>query len=173
MESHDEKTCQGISRTNAIEDKGANSARIESLPREIIHAILLKLPLYSLIQFKCVFRAWRTLAQDPHLLDLLKIRSSAENQCLIFHTGYPIPSQLHFVDFIANYEEVDKLKKIQTLTPQFDIALSCNGLLLLSDSLCNIAYAYLTLLPEIVESFLAFRLNIQIQRLYLDSGLSR
>ncbi|GMN27844.1 hypothetical protein TIFTF001_001824 [Ficus carica] len=143
MDSHDETKCQGIDRTTRREDKRAcSTAGIESLPREIIHAILSKLPISSLIRFKCVCRAWRMLAQDPQLLDLLKNRSLAENQCLIFHTDYPICNQLQFVDLMANNKEEDKLKKIQTPIPQFNVVLSCSGLLLLSDSLCNIAYVF-------------------------------
>ena len=146
MDSHCEtQSTREISRVNEREDKRV-SICIETLAIEIIPLILSKLPISSLVRFKSVCRAWRALAQDPHLADFFSHHSVADNECLIFHTDYPIKSQLHFRDLKAINKEEPKLKKIQTgffpSTTDFDVVLSCDGLLLLCDSLCNVAYIY-------------------------------
>ncbi|CAN1288838.1 F-box protein At3g07870 [Linum perenne] len=134
------------------------STVMDLLPSEIIQDILSRLPITSLVQFRCVCSSWRALAADPHLTNLSLSRhagasssSSAatnlEDPCLILHCDFPIRNQLYFADLAADGEEKYRLRRIQapfwSTMPEFDIIGSCNGLLCLSDSLYGDAlYVY-------------------------------
>ncbi|KAL5581728.1 hypothetical protein UlMin_014170 [Ulmus minor] len=136
-----------VKRSKIKQEEDQLSNGMENLPREIVFDILSKLPISSLVQFKYVCRSWRFLAQDPHLVEFYNTRSVENNPCLIFHCDFPIRNQLYFVDFDANNNEKEVVKKIQTpfcaSMPEFDVVGSCNGLLCLSDSLYNDAlYVY-------------------------------
>ncbi|KAJ9169984.1 hypothetical protein P3X46_018121 [Hevea brasiliensis] len=121
---------------------------MEHLPHEIIHDILSRLPISSLVQFKCVCRTWRALAQDPHLVKFHLSATTNSDPCLILHCDFPIRNQLYFVDFAALPDQgKDKVKRINApfwpIMPEFDVVGSCNGLLCLADSLYNDAvYVY-------------------------------
>lgn len=127
-------------RTKQEDDHQATSG-IETLPREIVFDILSKLPISSLVQFKYVCRPWRVITQDPNLVDLYNSRTAEENPCLVFHCDFPIRNQLYFVDFHADKDEKQTVRRIQTpfcsSMPEFDVIGSCHGLLCLSDSLYN------------------------------------
>ncbi|KAF3443318.1 hypothetical protein FNV43_RR13000 [Rhamnella rubrinervis] len=118
------------------DEPGSSGTLMESLPLEIITNIFSSLPISSLVQSKCVCRAWRILLQDPNL-----VGTTHNKLCLIFHCDNPIRNHLYFLDFPSHSDEIDKVKKIQTpfcaSMPEFDIIGSCNGLLCLSDSLYN------------------------------------
>ncbi|KAF8409673.1 hypothetical protein HHK36_005752 [Tetracentron sinense] len=120
---------------------------MESLPREIAIDILSRLPITSLMQFKCVCRAWRLLAQDPRLPIMHLALSTENNPCLILHCDYPIRNQLYFVEIDATNGYTEAVRKIKTpfgsVMPEFDIAGSSNGLLCLSDALyCDPVHIY-------------------------------
>ncbi|KAF2292361.1 hypothetical protein GH714_020612 [Hevea brasiliensis] len=121
---------------------------MEHLPHEIIHDILSRLPISSLVQFKCVCRTWRALAQDPHLVKFHLSATTNSDPCLILHCDFPIRNQLYFVDFAALPDQgKDKVKRINApfwpIMPEFDVVGSCNGLLCLADSLYDDAvYVY-------------------------------
>ncbi|KAJ4730158.1 F-box protein [Melia azedarach] len=130
-----------------VEDEQQTTG-MEILPREIVLDIFSRLPISSLVQFKFVCRAWRTLAQDPLLaIANLHITSKAEkNPCLILHSDFPIRNQLSFIDLSMSHKD-NKVRKFQipfhAKMPEFDAVGSCNGLLCLSDSLYNDAlYVY-------------------------------
>ncbi|KAG6661186.1 hypothetical protein CIPAW_03G156100 [Carya illinoinensis] len=110
------------------------SSQLESLPHDLIHYVLSRVPTSSLVQFKSVCRGWRMLAQDldsmPH-----------------FHSDCTTRDQLYFVDFPACNHEDKKVKRFHVLLeeamPEFNVLGSSNGLLCLSDSLQNDAlYVY-------------------------------
>lgn len=109
---------------------------IKNLPPEIMVYILSKLPLTSLVKFKCVCRAWRILAQDRHL-------ENFNNQCLIFHSNSPIKNHLSFADFDSVYtNEETVVKKVHMpfcspMVPELNIIGSCNGLLCFSHGSLN------------------------------------
>uniref|UniRef100_A0A3N7G0B5 F-box domain-containing protein n=1 Tax=Populus trichocarpa TaxID=3694 RepID=A0A3N7G0B5_POPTR len=100
---------------------------MELLPREIAHDILSRLPITSLVQFKCVCRAWRALVQDPQLVDLYLSCSTqdTDHPCLILHCDFPIRNNLYFVDFAAHEEEKEKVKRIpapfSSMMPEFEV----------------------------------------------------
>uniref|UniRef100_A0A2P2NZN9 Uncharacterized protein MANES_12G062500 n=1 Tax=Rhizophora mucronata TaxID=61149 RepID=A0A2P2NZN9_RHIMU len=135
----------GKRKRSNLEDDGDDhhppAIGLENLPREIVDDILLRLPITSVVQFKCVCRSWRALAQDPHLKNLyLASRTEKSDPCLIIHCDIPIRSRLNFVDFSAQDDEGKReVKRIHVpfspSMPEFDVVGSCNGLLLLSDSL--------------------------------------
>ncbi|KAJ6680550.1 hypothetical protein OIU79_020119 [Salix purpurea] len=129
-------------RKTKVEDDPQTTG-MELLPREIAHDILSRLPITSLVQFKCVCRAWRALLQDPQLVNLYLTFSTlvTDQPCLILHCDFPIRNNLYFVDFAAHEEEKEKVKTIRapfsSVMPEFEVVGSCNGLLCLSDSLYN------------------------------------
>lgn len=132
-------------KTTNLEDEQSTPG-MEFLPGDIVQDILLRLPITSLVKFKCVCRSWRALAQDSHLLNAYLSCTSKNDPCLILHSDVPIRNHLYFVDFAANEEE----RKVQRINmpfspvmPEFDVVGSCNGLLCLSNSLYHDAlYIY-------------------------------
>ncbi|XP_050204501.1 F-box protein At3g07870 [Mercurialis annua] len=115
---------------------------MENLPQEIIQDILSRLPISSLVRFKCVCHSWRALAQDPDLINMYFTTNNIKNDpCLILHCDFPIKNHLYFLDFAADNQEKHKVKRIHTpfspIMPEFDVVGSCNGLLCLADSLYN------------------------------------
>ncbi|XP_022771702.1 F-box protein At3g07870-like [Durio zibethinus] len=128
-------------RKTKPEDDQQQTTGMESQPHEIIVDILSRLPITSLVQFKCVCRGWRALAQDPLLSDMLLSCKAEGNPCLILHCDFPIRNQLYFVDLSAHNEEKEKVKRLyvpfQATMSEFDVVGSCNGLLCLSNSLYN------------------------------------
>ncbi|KAJ9176825.1 hypothetical protein P3X46_012097 [Hevea brasiliensis] len=134
-------------RSNLDQDDPPSTG-MEHLPLEIVHDILSRLPISSLVQFRCVCKAWRALAQDPHLVKFYLSTSTTNDPCLILHCDFPIRNQLYFVDLAAApHQGKDKVKRINApfwpMMPEFDVVGSCNGLLCLADSLYNDAvYVY-------------------------------
>ncbi|KAF9669603.1 hypothetical protein SADUNF_Sadunf14G0124600 [Salix dunnii] len=132
----------GKRRKTKVEDDPQTTG-MELLPREIANDILSRLPITSLVQFKCVCRAWRALVQDPQLVNLYLTFSTlvTDHPCLILHCDFPIRNNLYFVDFAAHEEEKEKVKTIRapfsSVMPEFEVVGSCNGLLCLSNSLYN------------------------------------
>ncbi|GLT94153.1 hypothetical protein SLE2022_119090 [Rubroshorea leprosula] len=120
---------------------------MERIPMEIVADILSRLPITSLVQFKFVCKAWRSLAQDPFLANNHLSCYAETNPCLILHCDFPLRNQLYFVDLSTENLDKEKVKKLhapfQSTMPEFDLVGSCNGLLCLSDSLYNDAlYVY-------------------------------
>ncbi|XP_065876501.1 F-box protein At3g07870 isoform X2 [Euphorbia lathyris] len=125
-------------RIEQDDDDDETKTKFENLPVEIIHDVLSKLPISSLVQFKCVCRAWRVLGQHPNLVNLYLTTTKQNDPCLIFHCDFPIRNQLYFVDFAGNHEKVKRINTpFSPKMPEFDLVGSCNGLLCLSDSLYN------------------------------------
>ncbi|KAI5599491.1 hypothetical protein POPTR_002G223000v4 [Populus trichocarpa] len=128
-------------RKTKLEDDPQTTG-MELLPREIAQDILSRLPITSLVKFKCVCRAWRAMALDPEVVNLYLSCSTQETDpCVILHCDFPIRNNLYFVDFAAHEEEKEKVKRIRapfsSMMPEFEVVGSCNGLLCLSDSLFN------------------------------------
>lgn len=145
----DEQPRKRRCKLNPTEEEGEKEGddrptkSIESLPRDVAYDILCRLPITSLIQFKCVSRSWRTLAENPELATLHFSRAAARpdnDPCLIFHCDYPIQNQLCFAD-------KRKVKKFHlpflNKLSEFDVVGSCNGLLCLSNSLFSSGCLYL------------------------------
>ncbi|KDO58465.1 hypothetical protein CISIN_1g015251mg [Citrus sinensis] len=99
---------QKVNKRSKLEDDHQQATGMETLPREIVLHILLRLPITSLVQFKFVCRAWRALAQDPLLANLHNTTSTSKaekNPCLILHCDFPIRNQLCFIDFSDNQDK--------------------------------------------------------------------
>lgn len=109
-------------------------SRLENLPHDIILDILSRLPITSLVQFKCVCRAFHTLVQGPRLPNLHLGHATKSNPCLIIHCGL-LKDPLYFIneDVRGGYNRV--VRKIDTPfmseMSQHDVVGSCNGLLCL------------------------------------------
>lgn len=134
-------------RKSYLENEQSAATGMELLPQDIIHDILSRLPITSLVRFKCVCRSWRALAQDPHLVNAYLSCAAKKDPCLILHSDFPIRNHLYFVDLAAREEDDKKVKRIQApfsvMMPEFDVVGSCNGLVCLSDSLYHDAlYVY-------------------------------
>ncbi|KAJ6390255.1 hypothetical protein OIU77_024470 [Salix suchowensis] len=129
-------------RRKTTHEDGPQTTGMELLPREIARDILSRLPITSLVKFKCVCRAWRAMALDPQVVNLYSSCSTQDaDPCVILHSDFPIRNNLYFVDFAADDEEKDKVKRLQapfsSRMPEFEVVGSCNGLLCLADSLYN------------------------------------
>ncbi|KAI4363760.1 hypothetical protein MLD38_019935 [Melastoma candidum] len=123
------------------------TTRMEDLPREIILDVLYRLPVTSLIRFRLVCRSWRSLSQDPLLVDDHLSLTAENGPFLVFHSDYPIRNQLRFVELSAAMassgipspqERAPVVRRFslpfRDSMPEFDVVGSCNGLLCLSDS---------------------------------------
>ncbi|WCJ37458.1 F-box and associated interaction domains-containing protein [Euphorbia peplus] len=154
--------------------QGQQKTRILNLPFEIIHDILSRLPISSLVQFKYVSRASRSLAQDPNLVKLYFSSTKENNPCLIFHCDFPIRNQLYFVDFAATNKKVKRINlPFWPEMPEFHLVGSCNGLLCLSDSLYNAAiyiynpfntnYLELPKSPNFLDQYVVFGFGFHLQ----------
>ncbi|KAJ6729260.1 hypothetical protein OIU85_020210 [Salix viminalis] len=129
-------------RRKTTHEDGEQTTGMELLPREIARDILSRLPITSLVKFKCVCRAWRAMAVDPQVVNLYSSCSTQDTDpCVILHSDFPIRNNLYFVDFAADDDEKDKVKRLQapfsSRMPEFEVVGSCNGLLCLADSLYN------------------------------------
>uniref|UniRef100_A0A6N2NE86 F-box domain-containing protein n=1 Tax=Salix viminalis TaxID=40686 RepID=A0A6N2NE86_SALVM len=129
-------------RRKTTHEDGEQTTGMELLPREIARDILSRLPITSLVKFKCVCRAWRAMAVDPQVVNLYSSCSTQDTDpCVILHSDFPIRNNLYFVDFAADDDEKDKVKRLQapfsSMMPEFEVVGSCNGLLCLADSLYN------------------------------------
>ncbi|KAF5726492.1 putative F-box and associated interaction domains-containing protein [Tripterygium wilfordii] len=146
----------GKKRRTQLEDDDPQTTGMERLPTDIVIDILLRLPITSLVQFKLVCRGWRILSQNPQFPNIHLSFTSENDPCLILHCDFPIRNQLHFLDFSAEDDKKDKVKRLHTpfqaKMPEFDVVGSCNGLLCLSDSLFNEAlYLYNPFTTNYVE----------------------
>ncbi|KAJ4827168.1 hypothetical protein Tsubulata_049119 [Turnera subulata] len=122
---------------NSIRKMTRHRPHMESLPREIAVNILSRLPITSLANVKLVCQSWLNLAQDPLLGRLLLSPTVKKNPCLILHSDYSAEKELFAAD-LSDDSNIEALKKnrVPTNLPKFQVACSCNGLLLcISDSL--------------------------------------
>ncbi|KAK9091940.1 hypothetical protein Syun_026851 [Stephania yunnanensis] len=105
---------------------------MESLPHEILIDIVTRLPITSLMQFKCVSKAWYSLAQDHYLLHMY---ATQNNPCIILQSEHSLDDQLHVIDTDRHqYENLTRklAPPFKFSMPKFNIAGSCNGIHLCS-----------------------------------------
>ncbi|XP_059627631.1 F-box/kelch-repeat protein At3g06240-like [Cornus florida] len=103
---------------------------LPSLPEPILVEILSKLPVKSLLRFKCVSKSWRSLISDSpfmkkHLNQSLALtKSSFETQRLLIATIRP-PYRLYTASFRSSMFEID-VEKIKFLFPNNPVHPRCS-----------------------------------------------
>ncbi|XWS31049.1 hypothetical protein CRYUN_Cryun23aG0043600 [Craigia yunnanensis] len=139
--------------------KGQPAANLmECLPQEVVFHILSKLPLTSLLKSKLVCPAWRSLIQDPLLISkhLLHMAEVDNDPSFILQSNWPIPDQLHFVDFSDHSEGNVISKKLPRSAMLMCLVDSCNGLLCMHDTsqsiyICNPFTRLYIELPKLIN----------------------
>ncbi|XP_022758955.1 F-box protein At3g07870-like isoform X2 [Durio zibethinus] len=114
---------------------------MEHLPHDVVLDILSRLPITTLMQSKCVCRAWRSIIQSSLLANKHLSHMTENDPGIIFQSHWPIQNQYYFVDFAAYTEGNKILKKISVSTEHANLVGSCNGLLCFCNSsqihICN------------------------------------
>ncbi|KAL2898842.1 F-box protein CPR1 [Bienertia sinuspersici] len=103
-----------------------------NLPSEIITSILSRLPVKSLLRFKCVSKTWNSLISSPHLIALHLTQSlTSNNRLLILNYG----SHLEFTPLLLCSDSEAKTSRfdLPAFVSGYDVSVcgSCNGLLAL------------------------------------------
>ncbi|KAL7216385.1 hypothetical protein ACSBR1_028348 [Camellia fascicularis] len=137
-----------------------------SLPFEIIELILSRLPIKSLIRFKCVSKYFLVLTNKPSFIKLHFNRSSQENPSLVLSTKAitDTTTTTHFrTQFYLTNSQLISCNKIHSSIPnfhEFHIMGSCNGLLCLvhrldarSIFICNPCTGDLIKIPKFITVF--------------------
>ncbi|OMO52960.1 hypothetical protein CCACVL1_28968 [Corchorus capsularis] len=111
---------------------------MESLPQEIVLDIISRLPIQSLLQSKCVCRAWQCLIQDPVLVHKHLCRMEKNDPSIILQSDHPIDSELYLgvlsCQNDGNYNMITKKLPMPPLLRKFYLSGSSNGLICLLDS---------------------------------------
>ncbi|XVF31861.1 hypothetical protein REPUB_Repub17cG0030800 [Reevesia pubescens] len=128
-------------KKNKTSEKDQSAANMmERLPPEVVLHILSRLPLKYLLKLKLVCRAWRSLMQDPLLISkhFLHMAEADNEPSFIFQSNWPIPDQLHFLDFSDHSKGKLISKKLPNSALLMYLGDSCNGLLCMHDNSCSI-----------------------------------
>ncbi|KAK9161258.1 hypothetical protein Syun_007599 [Stephania yunnanensis] len=97
---------------------------MESLPHEILIDFVTRLPNTSLMQFKCVSKAWYSLAQDHYLLQMY---ATQNNLCIILQSEHSLDDQLHVIGTDRHqYENLTRklAPPFKFSMPKFNIAVN-------------------------------------------------
>jgi len=104
------------------------------LPHELIIHILLKLPVKSLIRFKCVCKLWFSLISDPHFANSHFQLTSATHAPRIMCISY-LSHEIQSIDFEAFLNDDPALQNLNFSLPEsyFPVEFrgSCRGFILL------------------------------------------
>ncbi|XP_058740889.1 F-box/kelch-repeat protein At3g23880-like [Vicia villosa] len=111
------------------------------LPEELILEILLRLPVRSLHQFKCICKSWNTLISNPQFikrhLQISKAKPSLTNQRLFF-SFFNEPHKLFYYPLKPLFEnQSPPVSFSHVKEPEYNVIGSCNGLLCLHDRFQN------------------------------------
>ncbi|KAI9071296.1 hypothetical protein K1719_046740 [Acacia pycnantha] len=101
------------------------------LPEEIITNILMRLPVKSLIRFRCVCKYWENLFKTPFFI-ATHLRQSHKNPFLIFSPDYPYNNiPLRLLDCEMQLRDVQKAPLFHSLVSALSVYIigSINGLL--------------------------------------------
>ncbi|KAL2928690.1 F-box protein CPR1 [Bienertia sinuspersici] len=105
-------------------------ARMSDLPTPLISEILSRLPVISLLRFRCISRSWRTLIDSPNFikLHLENSKKNTTNHSIIFRDCY-----LYSAEFPALNRAIVINHPLKCDHYGTEIVGSCNGLLCLSN----------------------------------------
>lgn len=103
------------------------------LPPEVITDILSRLPVKSLLRFRCTCKSWRCLIDSPDFMffHLHKSIDTTSNVTVIFREN----SDLYLVDFDAPDKALELNHPLMCYGNRLKVLGSCNGLL----CICNVA----------------------------------
>ncbi|KAI9126980.1 hypothetical protein K1719_001539 [Acacia pycnantha] len=102
------------------------------LPPEIIINILKRLPVKSLVRFRCVVKDWRNLMKSPYFIEEHHHHSALNNPLLISSASVinPAYSFLFLLRYEMKYLVIERIPAMYSLRRAFsNIIGSCNGLL--------------------------------------------
>ncbi|KAK0603284.1 hypothetical protein LWI29_003379 [Acer saccharum] len=105
---------------------------MENLPHEVALDILSRLPVSSLVQFKCVCKSWRVLAEEKRLPSIHHARATSRNPCLILNSACQIKNKLQFICSGDGFNQ--KVRSLDTPMSEYQVVGSCNGLLCITNS---------------------------------------
>ncbi|KAI4317738.1 hypothetical protein L6164_025585 [Bauhinia variegata] len=116
------------------------SRRIPMLPEEIIAEILLRIPVKSLLQFRCVCKSWKSIISDPQFVKKHLHRSTTDANFSRHRVVFSTETDTQFViDGIIECSIHSLFNNPATsvdasyrMTPCFKVVGSCNGLLCLA-----------------------------------------
>ncbi|PIA50002.1 hypothetical protein AQUCO_01300619v1 [Aquilegia coerulea] len=104
------------------------------LPDEIIEDILSRLPVKSLLRFRCVSKSWCAIIRNPYFVKMHHDRFHENNNLVFLKGGIRNVNKL----YLLNYEEVNNsLVELSRPSEMPDIPIittcSCNGLICIED----------------------------------------
>ncbi|XP_019260248.1 PREDICTED: putative F-box protein At3g24700 [Nicotiana attenuata] len=108
----------------------SDSSRIPILPDDIVNSILIKLPVTSLLQFKCICKSWRYSINNPNFIKLHLHESSANIS----------RQKLLFVSFRNIFRSNAKFHFHEALLGVDSKVHSCNGLVLMKTEINMIVW---------------------------------
>ncbi|GAU41604.1 hypothetical protein TSUD_196740 [Trifolium subterraneum] len=115
-----------------------NKKALQYLPHELIIQILLRLPVKSLVRFKCVCKSWFSLISDPHFANSHFQLSSGKHTSRILLMSTSTPRESRSIDFEAPSLDDDSASVSRNLNfmpfqsyLHIEIKGSCRGFLLL------------------------------------------
>ncbi|KAL2339950.1 hypothetical protein Fmac_007890 [Flemingia macrophylla] len=113
---------------------GDESPSSAVLPEELIWEILLRVPVRSLVQFRCVCKSWNSLISDPQFAkDHLRTTATDPNQRLVSSLmGNPKIVSFSVQSLIQSLSSPARARRF-SMSDKFHILGSCNGLLCLCD----------------------------------------
>lgn len=100
--------------------------QLPQIPEEIVLRILSKLPVKSLLRFRCVSNRWRFLISDPSFT-----LSTPRHQIVVMPRINWTVSPFHMIDDEGSVVEIPKPNPLMSRFCCLSIEGSCNGLLLL------------------------------------------
>ncbi|KAL3630250.1 hypothetical protein CASFOL_023234 [Castilleja foliolosa] len=113
------------------------AAAIAELPEELITIILSKLPVKSLLRFKCVCKSWYSLIKSPNFIHL-HLNNSSNHKCIMIRSCIDSIEQEidcfpHVLSFYSHETLADLGIQIDTPFPTsygfYNVSGPCNGLI--------------------------------------------
>ncbi|KAL3526653.1 hypothetical protein ACH5RR_011309 [Cinchona calisaya] len=133
---------------------------IQNLPEDVLTEILIRLPVKSLLQFRCVCKAWCALIKSPLFINIHLSRSRMNNKCVMVNRF--IKDENKNMISYHSHDDKESLRVVEVPyllePPRFDLEHAkllgpCNGIICLTDFcdiyLCNPATHECKKLPPV------------------------